>query len=174
MLRLPTEIRQCIWEYVLGGRIFLAKETQIGCRFTPHGTNLSTGVALLRVCRQIYSETAPLPYRFSIFTCDSSMRLSWAANLLKTYQRKQVAQLCLVCKNSHSWSWINDVSADLRGLFPNLEHIEVRVYELSTSQHDTLVRKVRSRLRETIRETGCNLSVVETVGRMDCRFTGPG
>jgi hypothetical protein len=63
LLRLPREIRDCIWKHALGGNIFpVAKKYSRSETYTimPKAARPSNGVALLRTCRQIYSETARL------------------------------------------------------------------------------------------------------------------
>lgn len=118
-----------------------------------------------------------LAYRFGIFTCDNSRRLGWAVKSLKTYQRKQVARLRIVCKYDYSWSWLSDASfayhgANLQELFPALELVKVSFSELRLPLHDGMVEKLHLQLHETIQETGCKLLVAETVEQVDYRFMG--
>lgn len=64
LLQLPAEIRNRIFAYALGGRSFQVLGNQVKCYSKyPNPESLS----LLRTCRQIYSETALLPFSANIF-----------------------------------------------------------------------------------------------------------
>ena len=69
LLRLPAEIRNLIWEYALGGRTIRC----FALSFPTPTSRIAKGAnnALLRVCRQIYAETALSPYRMNTFSFDS-------------------------------------------------------------------------------------------------------
>lgn len=93
LLSLAAEIRNQIWEYALGGKIF----RQVVChypteKFLPKMSERKNTLALLLVCRQIYAETALLPFSSNTF----SIRPHWrqkAAKKFKTHQCKQVVEL---------------------------------------------------------------------------------
>lgn len=187
LLRLPTEIRQCIWEYAIGSKIFLTKKIRRIHSFTPHDTKLSNGVALLRVCRQIYSETALLPCRLGIFTFDYIPTLVQASKQLKTYVREQVTHLRFLCGEGivarrlfatlgGPWYLLSDAafagnSVEVRELFPALERIDVLLEEPlqaygSGYTLQGLTEHIAERLHYTLEETGCELRVIENVAQV--------
>ncbi len=59
LLRLPVEIREMIWEYTLSCSPIRPWSNQFSPSPQPSPTDK---FPLLRVCRQIYAETAALPY----------------------------------------------------------------------------------------------------------------
>ncbi|KAF1959414.1 hypothetical protein CC80DRAFT_379871, partial [Byssothecium circinans] len=65
LLRLPTEIREQIWSEVLGGKTFQQTYNQgrnQPSKFRPN-RDRKHGLALPLTCRQIYAETASMPYK---------------------------------------------------------------------------------------------------------------
>ena len=108
-MRLPPEIRDMIWKYVLGGKTFEAPGEDNGLPnrlrtavLEPYPGNPKEGFALLRTCRQVYLETAPYPITLSTFGCQDPDILMAAIKKLKPYQRKQVR---LVCISLASWDY---------------------------------------------------------------------
>lgn len=83
LLRLPAEIRNTIWEYALGGQpntlcilsIFERKFAyfQTATFATGDLGTLIDSSSLLRVSRQIYSESALLPYTLNTLAFESSL-----------------------------------------------------------------------------------------------------
>lgn len=83
---MPPELRNRIWEYALGGYVFDVTTRRIFKRRKrinkakvwdlPQDT-----FALLRVCRQIYAETALLPYKHNAFRFKSEDAFDWATSL---------------------------------------------------------------------------------------------
>ncbi|PVH96551.1 hypothetical protein DM02DRAFT_477271, partial [Periconia macrospinosa] len=65
LLRLPRELRDRIWSEALGGQTFNVKG--VGHRSPASFDGGSNAISLLRTCRQIYSETALIPYKTSVF-----------------------------------------------------------------------------------------------------------
>jgi len=61
LLRLPPEIRQRIWTYVVQAQI-----VHIGC-WDPLDRNDNTEQSMIRVCRQVHAETCLLPYAVHCF-----------------------------------------------------------------------------------------------------------
>lgn len=84
LLQLPAEVRNSIWKYVLGGQIikpYIPRRVEPDSprRYvldTDEEATLSRGLekpdthrfSLLRVSRQIYTETAVFPYTLSVFS----------------------------------------------------------------------------------------------------------
>ncbi|KAH9879023.1 hypothetical protein J1614_002458 [Plenodomus biglobosus] len=50
-----------------------------------------SGVALLRVCRQVYAEAAVMPLSLNLFSCHYSDNLRQVLKTFKPYQRKLIA-----------------------------------------------------------------------------------
>ena len=85
LLRLPPEIRLRIYKHVFGGqRLWMGfrgpqynhnPTTHLGGRFyhfnMVKGSDRQLGLRLLRVCRQIFTEAALLPYALNEFTFES-------------------------------------------------------------------------------------------------------
>ncbi|KAF2035981.1 hypothetical protein EK21DRAFT_84362 [Setomelanomma holmii] len=77
---LPPEIRSRIWEYVLGDMCVYLTKGHV--EFAPTGSKIKLTfdadlhLGVLRVCRQIYSETATTVYRMSTFHFDDYDKLS--------------------------------------------------------------------------------------------------
>ena len=87
LLRLPPEIRLRIYKHVFGGqRLWMdfrrpkykyGDGTHLGGRFTYLNMDMDTNgkldIGLLRVCRQIFTEAALLPYALNEFTFESQL-----------------------------------------------------------------------------------------------------
>ncbi|KAH7399643.1 hypothetical protein BKA66DRAFT_452267 [Pyrenochaeta sp. MPI-SDFR-AT-0127] len=67
LLRLPAELRNRIYELVLGGRTYRFKDT-VCTNHARLDTSERHIFGLLYVCRQIHFETALLPYSMNIFS----------------------------------------------------------------------------------------------------------
>ena len=66
LLRLPAELRATIWDYALGGQVFKLMEqpspaSEWDAKLVPSNPEPMKSMALLRTCRQIYSETVSIP-----------------------------------------------------------------------------------------------------------------
>jgi hypothetical protein len=95
LLRLPPEIRNKIWEYSLGSYVFRAfdlghrkEKARVKWVYKP-----GIGVALLRTCRQIYSEAASMLIPLNTFATSDPRCGSWALKLLPPYQRRQITTI---------------------------------------------------------------------------------
>lgn len=102
LLRLPTEIRNTIWMHVLGGKTYRAmgfsgREVSQTYKFAPSAAEPRNGMALLRTCRQIYSETALYPMKSATFTYGHIVYLKRSIKSLKPYQRRQITHLQMEC-----------------------------------------------------------------------------
>lgn len=178
LLRLPPEIRDRIWKYALGGKVFIARCYSVGtmtCRFAPSAMESSNGVALLRTCRQIYSETAVYPSSLGTFACNDLKALKKSAKTLKTYQRKQVAQLRLACASPGSiWSLFSCSALRQnvvpRKIFPALDRIEVSMYSVLDEEDEVFrmaVETARTQLKKLDGNSGCALFVRGTSERLE-------
>ena len=63
LLRLPAEIRASIWKHALEYPIVKVRPSS-----ERHRNNVRENFGLLRVCRQVYSETARLPHTLNTFS----------------------------------------------------------------------------------------------------------
>ncbi|KAF9699607.1 hypothetical protein EKO04_002190 [Ascochyta lentis] len=177
LLRLPTEIRNRIWEYALGGKTFMAIRFDNPWRykFIPSASEPSNGAALLRTCRQIYSETALYPSRFGTFACTNPRDLKQSAKGLKTYHRRQVMRLRLACKNvtsgySHHFDSYSRYAINLKNLFPALSLIEVLIHEVSDQENDDFQESadsVRRALGSVFEESEYTMVVEGTPEKME-------
>jgi hypothetical protein len=100
LLSLPAEIRGRIWAYAVGGATLRPRATSSYAyddkrRLKRWPADSPHGLALLSVCRQIYSEAAFLPSKLGILLLDN-IEISWltharsAISQLKPYQRRQI------------------------------------------------------------------------------------
>ncbi|KAH3914438.1 hypothetical protein HBH56_089250 [Parastagonospora nodorum] len=92
LLRLPAELRIKIWEYALGGKEFrLLSGSSRKSSVQPRPSEKKNAFVLLRACRQIYSETAPLSFAVNNFSIRSHWRVSITS--LRHFQRYQIHQI---------------------------------------------------------------------------------
>jgi len=75
---------------VLGGKLY--RSSWKG-RFHPSPTEPKNATALLRTCRQIYSETATMPLALTIFSLDYVRETKKSLAKFKPNQRKQITTL---------------------------------------------------------------------------------
>lgn len=88
LLRLPPEIRSRIWEYTLGYTIVRAHVPYSRShkpRLRTSSDEPGIGMALLRSCRQVYSEAALMPMRLNTFAFEGVYDIKRAIKLLKTH-----------------------------------------------------------------------------------------
>jgi hypothetical protein len=115
LLSLPPEIRNRIWAYALGGHDFRqVYNPRLRYVFRPKPHERSNLFTILRVCRQIYAETALLPYNVNVFSVhdllgDDALQVGKSANRLKKYQLSQIAELKITLTSSgvmfpYSWT----------------------------------------------------------------------
>lgn len=130
LLRLPPEIKNCIWAYVLGGKVLDVKcfenyekshvrdTTAISQDSFPEYSH-----ALLQVCRQIYTETALLPFSKNTFRFDMVDAFEWARHLLDV-QRALLEKVHIVT-NTTECKLLRYFPIDF---FPGLKQIVVEVH----------------------------------------------
>lgn len=98
-LRLPAELRSQIYTYTLSGEIF-----DIYCwrRYTPFGfatrilKKRRNFLALLAVCRQLYSETRLLPFQLNAFRFKSQDAFHSWLEKFSLHQREAIREVHLV------------------------------------------------------------------------------
>lgn len=189
LLRLPTEIRQEIWKHALGGKTYEAscfsgRYYSESYKFAPSAAEPRNGMALLRTCRQIYSEAVLYPFFQATFACHDVTYLKRSVKLLHAYQRKHVAHLWIDCRWQYYGLYLadsgllSDKKLDFKKLFPTLSHVTVFVHGIADAGLDsdghTFVASTESippRLRDVIEATGASLDVKSTDDLLPSRHT---
>ncbi|KAH9873836.1 hypothetical protein IAQ61_004463 [Plenodomus lingam] len=94
LLRLPAEIRNKIWALSLGGQVMrlLGSVPNGSRRVIALSSTERSGVALLRVCRQIYAEAAGMPLSLNTFSYYQHPAVS-LFKYFKPHQRKQITSV---------------------------------------------------------------------------------
>ncbi|KAL1657100.1 hypothetical protein SLS61_000140 [Didymella pomorum] len=127
LLCVPPELRNCIWKYALGGHVFEVPIRRIFKRRKrvnkakvwdlPKNT-----FALLRVCRQIYAETALLPYKHNAFRFYSEDAFDWAASL-RAVQLNLISDIRIATIGAHHMLETNQISQQ-RSPLPETLHVD--------------------------------------------------
>jgi hypothetical protein len=96
LLRLPAEIRNQIWRLVVGGKVIREQVTKRGrAQMLPRPCERTNTFALLRVCRQIYAETALLPFSANTFLFRRYWDMGGRTNDLRKHQYSQIRDVQL-------------------------------------------------------------------------------
>ncbi|KAF2795811.1 hypothetical protein K505DRAFT_193235, partial [Melanomma pulvis-pyrius CBS 109.77] len=91
LLHLPAEIRNQIFEYALGGQTW-----KIGVLKGVGVTNKKKhALNLLGVCRQIYAETAIIPFQASTFKASNPRKLCTWLLAISPARREAITTICL-------------------------------------------------------------------------------
>ncbi|PVH93564.1 hypothetical protein DM02DRAFT_695629 [Periconia macrospinosa] len=92
LLRLPGEVREIIWMAVFRDVVFENRTTgRRKCFVVAEGDRQI--LSLLRTCRQIYTETALLPYQVSIFRINSMDFANTALRKMRPAFRKHITKI---------------------------------------------------------------------------------
>lgn len=166
LLRLPPEIRNRIWELGLGGKvirvIFVEK---FKGRYAEERTTVARDTfpvhahARLQVCRQIYTETALIPFSHNAFHFDRVEAFDWARHLLPV-QKSAIRELHIMTRRAERMlGWIcgdgdesNVPDVIPFEVFPNIKRLVVKVGysfiqsfpagdDLTAEQQDRLIEK---------------------------------
>jgi hypothetical protein len=157
LLRLPPEIRNRIWEYTVGGKVldvthFARRKSH---RYIEEVTTISKDSfpqhshALLQVCRQIYAETALLPFSKNTFRFEKEQAFEWARQLLK-FQRNLLENVHVVTHRAQRlYGWTTPRSnKDLHlpqafpiNIFPNVKQVIIEIrrsacHDIDAAAHD--------------------------------------
>ncbi|OCL10800.1 hypothetical protein AOQ84DRAFT_336894 [Glonium stellatum] len=101
LLKLPGELRNKIWNYVLGDRTLHIEHTAAN-DLTAEGerprdlTNRGLSLCCLRVCRQIYTEARHLPYSSNTFAFRNTSTYQFFTPSLLPKQRRLITKLNLL------------------------------------------------------------------------------
>ncbi|KAF1360416.1 hypothetical protein EJ07DRAFT_177115 [Lizonia empirigonia] len=108
LLQLPPEVRNQIWEYALGGNVFeitSSRKVQTRRR-TKESVQPKHAFPLLGVCRQIYAETALLPYKANAFDFKWNNPYDWVHGLHKV-QSELISEVHMAEESGDQGPWIN-------------------------------------------------------------------
>jgi len=134
LLRLPGELRTRIWEYVLGGfelRSMFPDHSQPRKprRMIPPFAERSNGTQLLRTCRQIYTETALLPYKTNTFIFETYTPVKYDLKRMKAFQRAHIEkiQFDVDCQagDTDPYKLMFALGEDNLEVLPGLKHVHV-------------------------------------------------
>ncbi|KAF2132695.1 hypothetical protein P153DRAFT_354171 [Dothidotthia symphoricarpi CBS 119687] len=135
LLRLPPEIRNHIWEYAVGG--YTVQGLYGASPGHHHRPSLKVfertdGLALLRTCRQVFAETALVPWAASLFAFNHPLTMRQVMKKLKGYQRKSITMLRLDVHSPNQIPWWNPLRNPRRfltqGQLTGVKHVHLRVF----------------------------------------------
>ncbi|KAF1997456.1 hypothetical protein P154DRAFT_578877 [Amniculicola lignicola CBS 123094] len=161
LLRLPAEIRNTIYGYVLGGKT-VTKEGWEG-RMTDKDTFEISGrqsLALLGVCRMIYAETAFLPFTLNDFHFDYEEEISMLRASMRTFQWNAITTVVLF-QSVSIYASIEPLAAMMKW-FRGLKFIHLKFfkgYRDWTSSEADLAEVARSQLASAIEGRGVQIIV---------------
>ncbi|KAF1912419.1 hypothetical protein BDU57DRAFT_551268 [Ampelomyces quisqualis] len=100
LLALPAEIRSQIFHYALGGKTFRQIYKSWNRRpFQCEPSEHIHAFALLQTCRQIYVETAAVPFASNAFTVDDCSMLKNSCRPFTKYQIRNIKELQIELPN---------------------------------------------------------------------------
>lgn len=98
-LRLPAEIRNQVYNYVIGGTVYRLRDTQRCGKaryLDTYGFYWSEEIALSQTCRQLHHETCLLPFQNNMFestAAQSTLNLEEWMELLQPYQANAIQSI---------------------------------------------------------------------------------
>ena len=150
LLRLPAEIRASIWKHALEYPVVKVRPSS-----KRHRKSVRVNFGLLRICRQVYSETARLPHTLNTFS------FSTHDDVTNFARRKKLDKLQKLSVRSN---WITH-SLDLvrsvlyhREHLPQLQEVELTMHDLPRSTDEkpkseetlrSLFKGIRVRIHDT-------------------------
>jgi hypothetical protein len=164
LLRLPPELRGRIWELVFGVSVLRTvyrtyDRRSKNHRLMPPVTKRKNALALLRACRQIYAETALLPYKSSIFSTTFGAALKPRLQSLKSFQRAQIEEIqfeVLITQLStreRLRSMVNQLDVKKLAILPGLKRVGICVFcpkhiSESRSEYKSRLKKCKRIIRK--------------------------
>lgn len=177
LLRLPPEVRNCIWEYALGDKVldvvfveklkgpYIEEKTLIAADTFPDHSH-----ALLQVCRQVYTETALIPFATNAFKFAREEAFDWARHLLPV-QQKSIREVHIVTHRAERMlDWMHCdghekymPDAFPLEVFPNVKNIVIKVGysfihnftagdDLTMEKQDELIREYIGKITTYVKE----------------------
>lgn len=173
LLRLPAEIRNEIWKYALGGKVYRGvfdDSKAPSTKLSLPRTEPANAAALLRTCRQIYAETALMLCSLNKFSFDFAADVCVGVRKLKPIQRRQITaiQLELLCPAGDPARLCKMLDRDMYmpsksfvTRLPCLKKICVSVFGAETGAiGEEEMEEIRSLVRQQL-ERGQDMAVLE-------------
>jgi hypothetical protein len=91
LLRLPAELRNQTFRYALGGKTWSFVVREPYRQWAYNCSAFTMALALLAICRQIYTETALLPFSLGSFSFNDPDEFSLWLKALRSAQRDEVS-----------------------------------------------------------------------------------
>lgn len=131
-----------IWNFALGGMVYRPREISARSFCLRSSINVSKGISLLRVCRQIYAEAAEIPLRESIFSFERlEDDIKKTLNNLKRHQRKLITKLQIeISEDDALTSWgafralVYLAGREGQSYLPGLKEVTLRIFSVSIDQ----------------------------------------
>jgi len=134
LLRLPAEIRNLIFGYALGGKTFLI-DHYVYQGIAKNRTRFKNALALLAVCRQVFAETALLPFSSNTFSALHPQILNmWIKDLPTPFAHAITSvrlHSCIRWSPLESWHDTHHGIPGLQNVF--LDHVDKRLSPSLTS-----------------------------------------
>ncbi|KAH4611373.1 hypothetical protein HBI25_120040 [Parastagonospora nodorum] len=190
LLKVPGELRHKIWEFAIGVNLFRPTSVQItqtiwARRMVPRITDREHALALLQTCRQIYAETARLPYKSGILNAVDYRYIKRDLSYLKPFQRAQFSELRLEAYHENLLIRPDPLITDLskKGRYnldfpPGLKCIRVVIFKKHIwVGHNiaSLVAGVRARLDLVLvgKNIAITVEIVDVTPEEYCDFNEP-
>ncbi|KAH3968678.1 hypothetical protein HBI81_129310 [Parastagonospora nodorum] len=112
-LRLPAELRNTIYNYVLGGLAIMAPHSSSWCRIQVLSIRPAPEelwqfprhfLSIVQSCRQAYSESARLPFVLNTFDAYPSYSFLQFVENLPEWQRNEISMIRISCNEAYDWS----------------------------------------------------------------------
>ncbi|XPS70270.1 beta transducin [Ascochyta lentis] len=187
LLRLPPEVRNRVWEYALGGKVFNVVFLQtLRGQYVEEKTSISKDTfpensqALLCVCRQIHQETVLLQFSANAFRFDMEEAFDWARHLLKV-QRNLIEEVHVVTHRAERlYAWIRKTKQDCFmphafpiDIFPGLKRVVIEIHRsflhdytaagnLTKEQYKALVKTGIRKITKYIKRAKSNVHITFT------------
>jgi hypothetical protein len=176
LLRLPAELRAAIWDHALGGQVFKLKHSPFAAsewdaKLVPSNAEPMKSIALLRTCRQIYSETVSCPLAHGVIEYGYPWLLVSSRSALRPHERDYVQRIRISTPNLDppnwwdepdgycgSWNWKNVIGSHtfswMLSEFPRVREVEILFHDVVDAEGEIF----QSRAKENYDWIGTNYS----------------